>query len=361
MGRYILQRVLLSVPRRARDESGQVLMIAALLLPILLGMAAMAVDVGGYAAHRRQLQNAADAIALAASKDLPDASDAQTSAMLWANKNGIKWEDIDFQVVPVSTSNPNPKVVVKIERNHEFSFMKVLGIDNKDVGAKAAAIKTSPGGVAGLAPFGVTEAVQLAAEPGDIVTLKYDANNPKNGNFGPLRYDGSGSSIYLDTLKDGSDSVVCAEGVSTCTTDSPECTLSTCPTETGNKIGPTRDGIDYLLSNTSTHCDAFGEVFSGPTDGKYGLRAECNPWLAGSYASYRVLIIPIIDSFCNGTCSVTIKRFALFWLEGYNPTNCGSGSSCEVQGRFVNADVNINALVGIYDANSDLHFTRLVE
>lgn len=336
------------------------IVIAALLIPILLGMAAMAVDVGGYAAHRRQLQNSADAIALAASKDLPSASAAEASAMVWAAKNNVDWDDVDFQVIGVSATNPNPKVVVRIERNHQFSFMKVLGIDESDIGSTAAAIKTSPGGVAGLAPFSVLESVQLAAEPGDVVTLKYDAQNPTTGNFGPLRYDGGGSSVYLETIRNGSTSIVCADGVTTCTTVSAECEGAQCPTETGNKIGPTKTGIDYLTANSHTDCDSFEEVFSGPVAGKYQLESECNPWLEGSKASKQILIIPIINSFCNGNCDVTVKRFAMFWLEGYDANKCG-GESCEIKGRFVNADVSINALAGIYDAGGDLHFTRLVE
>ena len=49
-----------------RGERGQAIIIVALLLPVLLGMAGMAVDIGSYASERRTLQNAADSIALAA-------------------------------------------------------------------------------------------------------------------------------------------------------------------------------------------------------------------------------------------------------------------------------------------------------
>ena len=53
-------------------ERGQVAMIAAGLLPVLLGMTGLAVDVGSYMSERRQLQNAADSIALAGAQELPD-------------------------------------------------------------------------------------------------------------------------------------------------------------------------------------------------------------------------------------------------------------------------------------------------
>ena len=52
-------------PRRRDEETGQVLMMFVLLIPILLGMVGMAIDVGTFASHRRSLQNSADAIALA--------------------------------------------------------------------------------------------------------------------------------------------------------------------------------------------------------------------------------------------------------------------------------------------------------
>src|SRR2546423_15151262 len=75
--------------KSGRGQGGQIIVLAAILLPILLAMAGLAVDVGSYAAERRNLQNAADAIALAAARDLPNQNAAQASAQAWATKNGI--------------------------------------------------------------------------------------------------------------------------------------------------------------------------------------------------------------------------------------------------------------------------------
>ncbi|MEK6709810.1 MAG: pilus assembly protein TadG-related protein, partial [Nitrospinota bacterium] len=50
---------------RARREKGQTLAIAALVLPVMLGMGALAVDVGHLYVARTALQNAADAGAMA--------------------------------------------------------------------------------------------------------------------------------------------------------------------------------------------------------------------------------------------------------------------------------------------------------
>ncbi len=343
-----------------RGESGQVLIAFALLLPMLLGMVALAVDLGNYASERRSLQNSADSIALAASRDLPNAAQAVVSGQAWATKNGVPLSAVTITVTQVSTGDPNPKVTVDIRKPHGFVFGRVIGVSSRNVGAHAAAIKTSPGGLAGLSPWSVLKSAQAAATPGALVTLKYDANNPANGNFGIIQLDGSGSSVYLDSLENTSTSVVCAQGATDCTDTSPVCTGDICPSQTGNKVGPTREGVDYLLDNTDPHCDTFAEAFSGPVGGKYELNPQCNPWLDGSYPSPRVIIIPVINSLCNGSCDVTVVSFALFWLEGYQAGAC-TGNNCEIQGRFVNADINVNALAGVYDPNSSIHFVRLTE
>ena len=50
----------------ARDERGAILVMAAVMIPVFLLMTALVVDVGNWYAHKRQLQNRADAAAFAA-------------------------------------------------------------------------------------------------------------------------------------------------------------------------------------------------------------------------------------------------------------------------------------------------------
>ncbi len=284
-----------------RKESGQVLIVVALILPMLLGMAALAVDLGNYASERRSLQNSADSIALASSRDLPSSDAAVASGQAWATKNGVPLSAVTITVTQASTGNPNPTVTVDVKKGHNFVFGRVIGLSSKNVGAHAVAIKTSPGGLAGVSPWSVLQSAEQAATPGAEVTLKYDATNPTNGNFGIMQLD--------------------------------------------------------LMSNTDPHCDTFTEVFSGPVNGQYNLNPLCNPWLDGSYPSLRVIIIPVISSLCNGSCSVTVVSFALFWLDGYPSGQC-TGNTCEIQGRFVNANIDAHALAGTYDPNSSIHFVK---
>ena len=70
----------------------------------------------------------------------------------------------------------------------------------------------------------------------------------------------------------------------------------------------------------------------------------------------------MIDGFGNGSSDpVTIQRFALVYLEGYTTGSCSTGNNCEVQARFVDADITTNAFAGAYDPTSTIHFVKLVE
>ncbi len=373
-----------------RAERGQVIFLTALLLPVLLGLTAIAVDVVGYADDKRNLQNAADAIALAAARDMctPNPADcsntstALSAANAYAVSNNL---DPSTMTVQFLGGNTAPKVRVTITHPHSFSFMRILGVNSKDVSVVAASTKVSPGGIPGVVPFGVTQATINAAVPGTDVVLKYDASGGSvSGNFGAIDVDGTGSPPYTADLQHGSPSTTCSQPMagcnstvcpgnfpSPCAENAPSCTGPVCSSEPGNKIGPTRTGIDYRMNNTSAGCQTFAQVFTagGGAPGNYVLNPDCNPWGAGACpvpdtgapCSRRVIVVPIIDGFSNGKKPITILGFALFFLEGYaNGSSC-TGNNCQVLGRFVKADVTMNALAGAYDPNSSTHFERLTE
>ena len=115
--------------RSVARERGQVLVIVAGVLPILLGMTGLAIDVGSYMGDRRHLQNSADSMALAGAQLLPDEDAAQDVAEEWADKNDVDLDDVDIEI---DTSGSVPEITVHVQRPHSFHFMKVLGIQEKD-------------------------------------------------------------------------------------------------------------------------------------------------------------------------------------------------------------------------------------
>ena len=253
-------------------------MFAAGLLPVLLGMTGMAIDIGTYAGHKRDLQNASDAIALAAAQSMclttcGDTTAATTAANEWAAKNNINLSDM---TVVFSGGSVAPKVKVTVSANHKFAFMRIVGISNKDVSASAAAVKVSPGGIGGLMPWAVTQAAIDSTTSGQTLTLHGGSQSP--GNFGGFDIDGVGGNVYRDTIKYGSTGVACSVNQpncnatncpgtypSPCAENAASCTGPVCPSETGMKTGPTDQGTSYRISLTSPQCNTFAGAFTPVT------------------------------------------------------------------------------------------------
>lgn len=72
---------------RLRDDDGAILVLAAVLMIILFGVAALAVDITLKSTDRQQLWNSADAAALAGASQLPDGLAAESEATTYALAN----------------------------------------------------------------------------------------------------------------------------------------------------------------------------------------------------------------------------------------------------------------------------------
>lgn len=354
-----------------QEQRGQVLVLVAGLLAVFGGMTAIAVDLGSYSAARRDLQNSTDAIALAASLELPDASAAQAVAQQWAIRNGIEPSDMHVTVIPQNIPfQANPEVQVEVNDEHGFTFARLIGISSATVTTSAAAIKTSPAGGEGMVPLSVTQDALTGAGLGDEVILKYDANDIDQGNTSPIRIDDPGtgncvdSDAFCDGVMNGSDTVICADG-----SDGTYCDGVTVVDTQPGVIMSIRTAIDWRITETDSHCDEFTEVFEDdPTTTEadvYRITWECNPFLEGGYDSYRIMIVPVIEELCSapqgGSCEVTIVDFALVFLEGYGEGGCGTGNDCQIVGRFVRVNQNIGLLAGTFNPEAFNHFVRLVK
>ena len=331
-----------------REESGQGLVVATLVMVMILGFAAMTVDVGLFLHERRELQKSADAAALAGAQELPHSpAHAEQKAAEWAEKNGIDVDELEAIEI-TSTYVTNDTITVEVKRDVPFIFARVLGLTSDTMRADASARVGSPAEMAGLVPFGVlNEAISLN-EP---TVLKYDAKNVFHGNFGALGIDGRGGKIYRDTIKHGSETSLCSQG-------QDDCNDPTTETEPGNIIGPTREGVEWRIDNTSPGCDEFNEVFL-EVSGTYRLTGRCNPFTStGRSDSNKVVIVPVIEELCKGRCDVTILKFAMFFIDELG--NC-TGNSCEVTGRFADAQADVGGLMGSLDPDGLIRFVRLVE
>src|SRR5271156_4259065 len=130
------------------SESGQVAVLAAAAMLIVVGFAALVVDVGYLYATRRNMQTAADAAAVAGANALlnggtcsaggcPAATDVATLNGYTAGVNGVT-----VTVGPPATA-PNPSdgtfVQVTVADAVPTFFMRALGFPTANVGATAVA------------------------------------------------------------------------------------------------------------------------------------------------------------------------------------------------------------------------------
>lgn len=328
------------IRRILRDESGQTLILAIFAFVTLTAVAAIALDLGDAYGDKSRAQRAADSAAIAAADVLANdgtVSEAITAAHSWAEENGYGESDsaidVTVNIPPAAGPHAGDSEFVEVIIDHaaETHFAKILDFNLWNINARSVASGADTEPFTGLMPWAVKEsAINYDGTP---TAMKYDSNNGSNGNFGSLRLFGSGSSNYENNIKYGAQGPLCVQSM-------PDCDDPTEDTEPGNMIGGTRDGVNYRLSNTSTACDSYSEVFTSGGD----LKAPCDPF-NGAPDSLRVLLVPVVETFCNGHCTVTLKYFALLFL---NDLGTCKGNSCTVTGTFVKK---------VFDPAAELGFT----
>ncbi|MGE5541719.1 MAG: pilus assembly protein TadG-related protein [Bacillota bacterium] len=278
------------------DEKGSVIVFVALAMTVLLGLAAIVVDVGILYFNRVALSNAADAAALAGVQELPaDPGRAEAAAVAYAVKNGVEESR-------VTTTLPDSRSIrVTVSRTVPLGFGRIFGMAASDVGASAKATIGTASAVRGAAPFVVPDQEFVY---GERYVLKYGGGAGEHGNFAGLALGGWGATNYENNIKYGYQGWLCVD-------EWQEVWLDT---EPGNMSGPTVRGVTYRISQchhsppcTFDHC---------------------------SRTCPRVVLVPVADfdpEELHGRSQVRLVGFAAFFLEGV----WGCGRECEVTGRFL--------------------------
>ncbi|MCL6429647.1 MAG: hypothetical protein K6V36_02155 [Anaerolineae bacterium] len=136
-----------------RHQRGQTLVVVALMLVVLVGFLALSIDLGNAYAERRFMQNAADAGALAGARALAldrGEAAARAEAERFAIANGA----VTCTVVITGRT-----VTVFARENVDTFFAAVIGVDEIDVGAVAAARYTFPCAGTGVLPIALHESL----------------------------------------------------------------------------------------------------------------------------------------------------------------------------------------------------------
>ena len=136
--------------KQRTSERGQTLVILALVITVLMLMAGLAIDVGMAYNERRDLQNAADAAALAGAQALCDGEDHGTASAIATTigtANGAT--DVDPQPTTVTERR---RMSVTTSGDAETFFFRLVGIDSVPVSAQAQAECSCAAAAGGLWP-----------------------------------------------------------------------------------------------------------------------------------------------------------------------------------------------------------------
>ncbi|MCH8814154.1 MAG: hypothetical protein IH957_03520 [Chloroflexi bacterium] len=324
----------------SNNEDGQALVLGVIVFATLVMFVALALDVGDAYGDRARVQRAADSASLAAAQVMTTGgttAEAISSAFTFAESNGYPDSRSDTSVAvnipPLSGPYAGDPAYVEVIIDHEDAthFAQILSFDIWNISARAVSSGIAP--FNGVMPWAVLE--DVINTDGTPTVIKYDASNPTNGNFAALGF-GLGSKIYENNIKYGVEGPICADSEPTCIDPTEE-------TQTGNLMGGTRDGVNYRIDNTIPGCDEFTEVFTPDGSGGWDFLPGCNPFV-GDTGSLRVLLVPVVDTFCNGKCTVTLKYFTILFLNDLGPCK---GNSCEITGTFVQNVYNPSVDLGI--------------
>ncbi|WP_458111588.1 Tad domain-containing protein [Arthrobacter sp. R1-13] len=272
---------------RQGKERGGISVIVALLMVVLLGFGAIAVDVGMLYSEKAQLQNGADAAALVVAqrcaRNASDPNCATTSALATTMVNGNALDGrSNVRSLALDLPNRTVKVMASAQEQGEepnrvsLFFANALGISSAEVNATSSVQWGSP--VKGPTPFPITVSIcQVRGQAGvmQLLQLHGDNANP-DCLYGP-----SGAAVQggFGGLKQGTG--ICGAII--------DITASTAGGDTGNNPPP--------------NCEV-----------------TLNSWAADMNASKDViLLLPIFNSVTGtGTNAIYgLKTFAAFRVVGW--------------------------------------------
>ncbi len=186
-------------------RSGQILVLAAIAMVVLLGFASLGVDMGYLYSTRRRMQTAADAAAVAGASAIRDGQSYTNAADDVASFNGFTNSQNNVTVTVSEPTLPSPYpsgvtyVEVDISQTVPTFFLRVLGYKSMKVGARAVS-----GAVAGPACI-------YAMDPSGSGSFSLTGNANVNSQCGVIDDSTSSSGLSLTgniTLKATSVGVV---------------------------------------------------------------------------------------------------------------------------------------------------------
>ncbi|WP_283152510.1 TadE/TadG family type IV pilus assembly protein [Guptibacillus hwajinpoensis] len=253
------------------NERGNVAVMLALSLTVLLGVTAMVIDVGRLYHEKRILQNAMDAAALSGAQGLLTSEvSAASIAKELASKNTFPVDDGDLTITSQSIKVSKQSIV-------PMTFARVFGIQEASVKASAKAEVGLLKSAKRVTPI----AIEHTAIPNET-ELKCENTGKHHGNCGYLDINSNGASGLAENIINGVELEV----------------GTNVQTEPGQKWGPVKNAIETLISQDAG-------------------KTKCQAAATADFSCARIVIIPLIDSWdgVNGKSTVKVVGLAAYWID----------------------------------------------
>jgi hypothetical protein len=298
-------------PREESDEAGVVLVMMTICLVVLLGVAALVVDLGLAHVQQRKQQNAADASALGGIQDLFFGRGALNGACTGTavqkatcdgriigdeNASGpvLNWTTCtDTQALAnlapgtqcISFGPGFTTMRVRIpNQSMKTLFAGAIGATSltSSKAAVAGILHVGPGGVRPFTMLGGFDSGAFCLDNGGNGNSIYPCDGPNTGNFGVLDFTSCGTPSYAfkDTVAAGSNHLYglqLTQGVNRIADDCSAPDPNVIATETGNVAGQEREGLidpgpmadggPGLLRRYPSNLNAFSPNWETTTDG----------------------------------------------------------------------------------------------
>jgi Flp pilus assembly protein TadG len=341
---------------RLSDESGQSIITMALMSLFILAILAIVVEASFVYIQRRNLQNDADAAALAGAQaldgSLASATTAKTVATQYANDN------ISGATIEPVVNDTNTEITVTVHKDAETAFTGWLSFGKPNVTAHAAARIASFNTIRCVVPLGVQQTVYTNATsnyPADPIT------NPPP--LVPLKVAvqsaASGSNTGLVDLGPGNLAGPISAGLG--------CNLQPLiDTKPGGTIGDVNNGLtDRLKAAKTTGCYTWADVQPPSVTGAATWKCKPENQISKTTGIQQtsVVLLPVLntDIVQSGHDGYPLAQLgngqyllAYFWVSGDNTYDTSGNNwkcldqQCTIFGRFI---VNQPVDLSVYDAS----------
>ena len=269
------------------NEKGNISIIMCVAIAALFGFLAYVVDIGLVYSNKNSLYNAVDAAVLAGAQELPeDEAKAICKAEEYLLLNGV-----DPSQVQITIGEDNKSIEINGIKQVNHLFAPILGIDSSEVKASSKAIigpiKSAAGGIR---PFAVEDFSYVF---GDLVTLKENAGDGYQGNYGLLALGGTGASVVSYNVMYGYKGKI----------------------SVGDYVSTEPGNIACIIGDVQNFIRANPESFSN-------FEKKCE----------RVWTVPLVDSLeVNGRDDVLVTGFAQVFVEDIEKQS----GKMEIKARFI--------------------------